>query len=194
MDILGFLVQPVCTTGAQYPVFLLVVDPSLRDYIYLSQTFPSRIPPLPPGSAGWSLTNLTDPSSSPPGGPIALTLAVPDQPGLVDYQVTQEGGGILLGVRPPVEYAMEVSASGRVLGCLFVDIPPLAPPPFSIPLPPPPVSFSPSLSDGTFPPDYEYPPYFLWPSQVHTFYPWFYLLYSGDSLPPLEFLPYVEIL
>jgi hypothetical protein len=189
LELLGYLVQPVCLLGAQHPVFLLVVDPSLRDYIYLSQTFPSRLPPLSPGSATWSLTNLTDPSSS---SPISLTLTVPDQTDPVDYQVTQEGGGILLGVRPPVEYAITVSASGSVVGSLFVNIPPLAPPPFHLPLPPPPLP--PPLSDGTFPPDYEYPPDFLWPSQVHTFYPWFYLLYGGSSLPALEFLPYVEVL
>lgn len=191
MEIMGYLVQPVCSAGAQYPVFLLVIDPFLRDYILLSQTFPSRIPPLPPGSTGWSLTNLTD-TSAPPTSRISITLSVPDQPGLVNYQVTQEGGGILLGVRPPAEYAVTVAASGIVLGSLFVEIPSPSPPPVSLPLPPPPVHFQPPLSDGTFPPDYEYPPDFLWPSQVHTFYPWFYLLYSGDSLPPLELLPYVE--
>jgi hypothetical protein len=113
---------------------------------------------------------------------------------MANYQVTQEGGGILLGVRPPVEYEVTVAASGSVLGSLFVEIPPPAPPPVSLLLPPPPVSFPPPFSDGTFPPDYEYPPDFLWPSQVHTFYPWFYLLYGGDSLPPLEFLPYIETL
>ena len=63
MELLGYLVEPVCPAGAQYPVFLLVIDPSLRDYILLSHTFPSRLPPLPPGSAGWSLANLTDPAA-----------------------------------------------------------------------------------------------------------------------------------
>src|SRR5262252_5566839 len=73
---MGVLFQPKCVDGARYPVLLLVFDPALRDYIYLSQTYPSRLPPLPPSPATWSVTNLRDPSVT---SPINFALTLPGE-------------------------------------------------------------------------------------------------------------------
>jgi len=185
---LGVLFQPVCASGAKYPVVLLEFDPVLRDYILLSQTFPSQLPPLPPATATWSVTNLQGPDFL---TFIDLLLTLPDNSGDISCKTTQTGSDLFLGVSTPEEFGVSLSLSGTVLGSIYVNFPTPSPPsPVFPPLPPPPI-YDNILVDGSFPPDFEYPPGFLWPSQVNTFYPWFYIMYSGDPLPPLEELPYI---
>lgn len=193
---LGILFQPVCVSDAKHPIVILEFDPTLRDYILLSQIFPSQLPPVPPSPATWSVTNLQDPTAS---GNIDLSITLPDDPGPIHCHTTQEGADLFLGVDSPEEFDVSLSLSGTVLGSIYVDFPiPLPPPPplhlppsppHHLPPPPPPPLLPPALIDPTFPPDFEYPPEFLWPSQVYTFYPWYYIMYGNDSLPPLEMLP-----
>lgn len=184
---LGILFQPVCLSVARYPVVILEFDPILRDYILLSQEFISQLLPLPPSLATWSATNLQGPESS---GNIDLSITLPDDSGPLSCQTTQQGADLFLGVSSPEEFDVSLSLSGTVLGSIYVDFPAFSPPPPPFhPLPPPPFSLPPALTDPTFPPDFEYPPGFLWPSQVNTFYPWYYIMYGGNPLPPLEMLP-----
>jgi hypothetical protein len=186
---LGILFRPVCSSVAKYPVVLLEFDPVLRDYILLSQTFPIQLSPLPPSPATWSATNVKSPHSP---GNIDLSIILPEEQDGLLCQVDQNGCELILGVRPPGEFNLALNVSGIVLGSIYVNYPdPLPPPPVNLPLPPPPFYLPPTLTDPTFPPDFEYPPEFLWPSQVHTFYPWYYIMYHGDPLPPLEMLPYI---
>jgi hypothetical protein len=100
----------------------------------------------------------------------------------------QNGDDLFLGVSSPDEFDVSLSVSGIVLGSLYVDYPLFLPPPPSFYLPPPPMYTNTSV-DASFPPGFEYPPGFLWPSEVNTFYPWYYIMYQGDPLPPLELLP-----
>jgi hypothetical protein len=190
---LGILFQPVCTSVAKYPVVILEFDPTLRDYILLSQTFPAPLPPLPPSPSTWSATNLKNPHAV---GNIDLSITLPDQAGSLSCQTTETGCDLFMGVESPAEFDLSLSLSGTVLGSIYVDYPILSPPPPPILSPPPPFLPPPPghenvLVDGTFPPGFTYPPGFLWPSQVHTFYQWYYIMYHGDPLPPLEMLPYI---
>lgn len=184
----GILFQPVCHTGAKYPVVILEGDPVLRDYILLSQTIPSQLPPLPPSQATWSATNLKYPSAL---DSVDLSITVPDSQTVLGYRTTQNGTDLFLGALTPKEFSLTLAVSGVVLGSIYIDFPPLLPPPPIFPPLPPPPMYSNVLVDGTFPPDFEYPPGFLWPSQVYTFYPWSYIMYEETPLPPLEMLPYI---
>jgi hypothetical protein len=197
---LGILFQPTCFDAAKHPILLLSLDPILRDYIYLSQSVPGQLPPLPPSPATWSVTNLRDPSYL---EPIDLSIILPDNTGTLFYQTTQNPCELIAGVRPPKEFGLSLELSGVALGSIYVSFPEpaplLPPPPMSLLppppqlLPPPPSQLPPALTDPTFPPGFEYPPGFLWPSQVHTFYPWFYLMYGDSKLPPLGELPYIPV-
>jgi hypothetical protein len=184
----GVLFQPVCSADAKYPIVILECDPILRDYILLSQTSPSQLPPLPPSPATWSVTNLQNQTSL---TSTDLSITVPDSSTDLSYRATQKGGDLFLGVSFPEEFGLTLAVSGTVLGSIYVDFPPLLPPPPIFPPLPPPPLYSNILVDGSFPPDFEYPPGFLWPSQVNTFYPWYYIMYGDISLPPLEMLPYI---
>ena len=184
----GILFQPVCHVGAKYPIVILECEPVLRDYVLLSQTIPSRLPPLPPSPATWSATNLQNPNAL---APIDLSVTVPDNLDALLYMATQKGGDLFLGTETPTEFNLSLAVSGTVLGSIYVDFPPLLPPPPIFPPLPPPPMYSNTLVDGSFPPDFEYPPDFLWPSQVNTFYPWYYIMYGDTPLPPLEMLPYI---
>ena len=185
---LGILFEPACSTAAKYPVVLLEFDPTLRDYILLSQTSPSHLLPLPPSPAIWSATNVKDSHST---GHIDLSITIPDNAGPIFGQATQHGTDLFLGVDAPSEFDLLLSVTGTVIGSIYVDYPPLMPPPpIFPPLPPPPI-YETILVDGSFPPGFEYPPGFLWPSQVHTFYPWYYILYEYHKLPILAELPYI---
>jgi hypothetical protein len=188
---LGILFQPVCSSTAKYPIVLLEFDPTLRDYILLSQTFPSQLPPLPlpPSSATWLASNVQEPASL---TPIELSINIPDNAGALFCQTTQHGADLFLGVGAPGEFHLTLELSGTVLGSIYIDFPDLSPSPPPPPLlPPPPPLYGNILVDGSFPPGFEYPPGFLWPSQVHTFYPWYYIMYNGEELPPLEMIPYI---
>jgi hypothetical protein len=186
---LGVLIQPVCSSIARYPVVILEFDSILREYILQSQTSPSQISPLPPSPpAVWSATNLQGQSLS---SPIDLSIILPDNNEPLICQTTQNGSELFLGVRPPEEFDTPLSLSGVVFGSIYVDFPSLPPPPVFPPLPPP-LIYNNTLVDQSFPTDFEYPLGFLWPSQVYTFYSWYYILYGGSELPPLEELPYIS--
>lgn len=184
---LGILFKPVCSSVAKHPIVLLEFDPALREYILLSQTFPSQLPPLPPSVATWSVTNLQNPSSS---ENIDLSIILPDSTDHLSCQTTQHGADLFLGVRSPEEFDVSLSLSGTVLGSIYVNYPTLPPPPPFLLLPPPPV-YDNIPVDGSFPPGFQYTPGFLWPSQIHTFYPWYYIMYGDEPLPPLELIPYI---
>jgi hypothetical protein len=184
----GILFQPVCHTGTKHPIVILECDPILRDYILLSQTAPSQLPPLPPSLATWSVTNLKNQNAL---DSIELSITVPDNSEDLHYKTSQKGCDLFLGVRTPKEFSLSLEVSGTVLGSIYVDFPLLLPPPPIFSSPPPPPIYSNVIVDGSFPPGFEYPPDFLWPSQVNTFYHWSYVMYGDTPLPPLEMLPYI---